>query len=76
MFIKRISVLFLILLLFSCADPSIFDNSSDIAVYTVKNGGLQEYGTPLKVTLDYGTESPDFDTLEITVFSDSGIILL
>ena len=76
MFIKRISVLFLVLLLFSCADPSIFDdNSSDIAVYTVKSGGLQEYGTPLKVTLDYGEESPEFDTLEITVFSDSGIIL-
>ncbi len=45
-------------------------------MYTVKSGGLQEYGTPLKITLDYGSESPDFDILELTLFSDSGIILM
>ena len=76
MFIKKVSLLFLLVLIFSCADPAIFDDSSSgIAVYTVKNGGLQEYGAPLKVTLDYGTESQDFDTLEITVFTESGIII-
>ncbi len=77
MYIKKIALLITVVLLFSCADPSIFENEGEeIAVYTVRNGGLQEYGTPLKVTLDYGMESPDFDTLEITLFNDSGIILL
>ena len=77
MFIKRIYVIFIIFLIFSCADPSIFENnSSDITVYTVKSGALQEYGTPLKVTVDYGSESPDFDILELTLFSDTGTVLM
>ncbi len=77
MFIKKIFVLITVAVLFSCADPSIFeDNGDDIAVYTVKSGGLQQLGTSIPVSLDYGKESPEFDTLEITLFSDSGLIIL
>ena len=76
MFIKRVFITVSIILLFSCADPSMFEESGDdISIYTVKNGGLQEFGESVNVTLEYGKESPEFDTLEISLFSDAGINL-
>ena len=73
MFIKKIVLLLIIFTLFSCADPAVLEDGSDsVMLYSVRDGGLLSYGSPLPVTLSFNEENGDFNTLEIFLYSDDG----